>query len=93
MKDKELYDFLDELTAPDNKKIEEISRRYPVLDKSAKRRIAKLCEEKMSMKNNEYNTQETNDYETVNNVEEYKSHAGTAGLHLPLPLHWCLLLV
>lgn len=72
MKDKELYDFLDELTAPDNKKIEEISRRYPVLDKSAKRRIAKLCEEKMSMKNNEYNTQETNDYETVNNVEEYK---------------------
>lgn len=71
MKDNKIYDFLDEIIAPDNQKIEEISRRYPVLDKSSKKRIAKLCEEKLIMKNEEY-FYDTSGLETDNNAENNK---------------------
>lgn len=71
MKDNKIYDFLDELTAPDNQKIEEISHRYPILDKSSKKRIAKLCEEKLIMKNKEY-FYDTSELEITGNAENNK---------------------
>lgn len=72
MKEKETYDFLDELIASDYKQIEEISRRYPVLDKSSKKRIAELCEEKLNMKSEDNKKRNTTDNESVSDLEVYK---------------------
>lgn len=46
------YNFLNRLTELDDYKIEKISEDFPFADKSAKQRIAKLCEEKLDMKKN-----------------------------------------
>ncbi|MBR3760883.1 MAG: hypothetical protein IKK47_07870 [Ruminococcus sp.] len=46
------YDFLNRLTELDDYEIEKISEDFPFADKSAKKRIAKLCEEKLDMNNN-----------------------------------------
>ena len=63
-------DRLNLLTALDDESVEEISGQYPVLDKSAMKRIEKLCERKMNMKkDNIFNTNET---DTVDGVEKYK---------------------
>lgn len=48
MNDNNEKDFLRELSTPDEKKLCEISRKYPALDKNAKKRIAALCEKKLA---------------------------------------------
>ena len=45
------YDFLNRLTELNDYEIEKISEDYPFADKTAKQRIAKLCEEKLNMNN------------------------------------------
>lgn len=46
------YDFLNRLSELNDYELEKISEDYPFADKSAKKRIAKLCEEKLNMNNN-----------------------------------------
>lgn len=72
MNNNEKYDFLNELTGIDDKRIEEISERFPLLDNSGKKRIADLCEEKLNMKKGSY-FYDTNDSETIDNIEISKN--------------------
>lgn len=46
------YDFLNRLSELNDYELEKISEDYPFADKSAKKRIANLCEEKLNMNNN-----------------------------------------
>lgn len=46
------YDFLNRLSELNDYELEKLSEDYPFADKSAKKRIANLCEEKLNMNNN-----------------------------------------
>ncbi len=75
MNDKRKKDELNELTYLDDEQIELIAKKYPVLNKSLKKRIAALCEEKLAMKKDDnyfYNDHENEETELVENVEIYR---------------------
>lgn len=76
MDNEKKYDFLKELTPHDLKEYKKVAKKYPVLDKSAQKRILDLCEEKMAMRNNDdfYKHNEVNEpVETVKKTPWYHS--------------------
>ncbi len=77
MNDERQYDFLEELVPHDMKGYKKVADKYPALDKSSQKRIVKLCEEKLAMKNNEKNCFEDDmiddDIEVVKSIPWYRS--------------------
>ncbi len=77
MNDEKQYDFLEELVPHDMKGYKKIAKKYPALDKSAQKRIVKLCEEKLAMKNDEKNYFEDDtiddDVEVIKSIPWYRS--------------------
>lgn len=82
MNNQKEYDFLRELTAVDDEKINEIASKYLMPDKSALKRINALCEEKLKMKeNNIFNNPESLEegkVEVIRNIPWYRRPAFTA---------------
>ncbi len=69
------YDFLNRLTELDDYEIEKISEDFPFADKSAKKRIAKLCEEKLDMKNNKNEFITNRKADKITKTPWYRSYA------------------
>ncbi len=69
------YDFLNRLTELDDYEIEKISEDFPFADKSAKKRIAKLCEEKLDMKNNKNEFIKDRKADKITKTPWYRSYA------------------
>lgn len=80
MNNQKEYDFLRELTAVDDEKINEIASKYPMPDKSALKRINALCEEKLAGKENILNDipKEMENVEVIRNIPWYRRPAFTA---------------
>lgn len=81
MNNKTEYDFLRELTFVNDEKISEISSKYPMPDKAALKRINALCEEKLTMKENDINAIEAtgaDNVEVIRNIPWYRRPAFTA---------------
>lgn len=69
------YDFLNRLTELDDYEIEKLSEDFPFVDKSAKKRIAKLCEEKLDMNNNKDEFITDGKVDKITKTPWYRSYA------------------
>lgn len=74
MKKNEKYDFLNQLTEPDDAELEAISEICKPLDNSSKIRITALCKEKVAMQNNNFdeNNNSVQNTEIIKKLSWYK---------------------